>query len=71
MQLIVHDDGQMMAEDVGLQYKEKYMKINTLALEGRTSAEIYYDTTGVKFDIFPILCCNLQLLLILLFYMTT
>ena len=71
MKLIVNDDGQMMAEDVGLHYKKNYMKINTQALEGRTSAEIYYDNTTVKFDIFPILCCNLKLLHIPLFYMTT
>ena len=71
MRLIVNDDGQMMAEDVGLHYKEKYMKINTQALKGSTSAEIYYDNTRVKFDILPILCCNLKLLHILLFYMTT
>ena len=51
MKLIVNDDGKMMAEDVGLHYKENYMKINTQALEGRTSAEIYYDNTWVKFDI--------------------
>ena len=50
MRFNIDDDGQMMAEDVGLDYRGNIIKINTQALEDKTSAEIYYDTTEVSLN---------------------
>ena len=50
MRFNIDDDGQMMAEDVGLDNRGNIIKINTQALEDKTSAEIYYDTTEVSLN---------------------
>ena len=65
MQYVVNDDGEMMKQDVDLSFENKYIQINTAPLDGMTFATIIHDTTEVKFDIFWISYCNLELLHIL------
>ena len=71
MHYVVNDDGQMMKQDVGLNYRGHYIKINTAARDGQTSATIIHHTREVKFNIISILYCNLKSLHILLLDMTT
>ena len=71
MEYHINDDGKMMTEGIGLHYRDKYIKITTPAMEGKTPAIIMHDTTEVKFTFLAIVCFNLKLLHILLFDMTT
>ena len=52
MELQAKNDGQMMTQGVVLQYRDKYIKINTEATDENTRADLIYDTEEVKFNIF-------------------
>ena len=41
------DDGQMKVEDVGLNYRNNYMKIIAPAMDEKTQAIVMYDVTVV------------------------
>ena len=58
IELGMNYDGEMMTEDVCLDYNEKYIKINAQALEGKTPVMVIYDNTEVKFIILYILQCK-------------
>ena len=55
MEVTVNDDGQMMREDVGLDYRDKIIKIDAPPIDGKTGARMIHHTTEVKFSILLIL----------------
>ena len=44
MKYVVNDDGEMMRQDVDLSYENKYIRIDTATLDGKTPATIVHDT---------------------------
>ena len=47
MEYQANNDGEMMKEDVGLDYEDNYIKINGPPVNDKTPAKLIYHTTEV------------------------
>ena len=60
MKLKAMNDGELMTEDVDLNYADDYIEINIPPFEDKTSATIMHHVPEVKFNFLSILCCNVR-----------
>ena len=58
MELNINVDGQIMREGVGLNYREKYIKMETSGVDGKTQAAMIHELSEVKINILLFGYCN-------------